>query len=324
MYKKEFDTLLKSKLPNIVLLYGDNEFLLNFYAKYYIDKLYAKETLLEHLYDDYNFERAKAYLSQSSLFGGVNLYILRSNKKVPKKELEELIKICNKNNTNYFLYIYEGSSKDAKSLQSSFSNKNGAIWVRFFEPTVKDAIDFAASKAKELNLDISQYAINHLVSLLNNNFSLINKELEKLSILNESIDANKIDELVYSSAPLAVEKVVISLFKKQDITASLQKLLELGEDEFSILRAIERFLQQLFLFHAYIKLNGMPNSKEILGYQLPKWVEDERASLALKLKSSKLLKIYQELLDLELNIKTKSGDKEALLLGTLSKIRNIL
>jgi len=324
MYKKEFDALLKSKLPNIVLLYGENEFLLNFYAKYYKEKLYAKETLLEHLYEDYNFERAKAYLSQSSLFGGVNLYILRSNKKVPKKELDELIKICNKNNTNYFLYIYEGSNKDAKSLQNSFSNKNGAIWVRFFEPNVKEAIEFAKNRAKELNLNIELYAINHLVSLLNGNLALINKELEKLSILNENIDSSKIDELVYSSAPLAVEKVIIMLFKKQEITNSLQKLLELGEDEFSILRALQRFLGQLFLFHAYIKLNGMPNSKEILGYQLPKWVEDERASLAIKLKFSKLLKIYEELLNLELNLKTKSGDKEALLLGALTKIRNIL
>ena len=324
MYKKEFDSILSSKLPRVVLLYGDNEFYFDYYIKLYKNKLYAKETLLEHFFDEYNFEAAKAYLSQGSLFGGVNLYILRTNKKIPKKELDSLIELTNKDINNYFLYIYEGSSTNAKSLQSSFSSKNSAIWVRFFEPTPKEAIDFANSKIKELNINITPYALNYLVSLLNFNMALIDKELEKLSILETPIDTNTIDLLVYSTAPLAVEKMIISLFKKEDITNTLTKLIELGEDEFSILRAIERFLQQLFLFHAYIKLNGMVDSKEILGYKLPKWVEDERASLAVRIKSSKLLKIYQELLDLEINLKTKNGKKEALLYSSLIKIGKML
>jgi DNA polymerase-3 subunit delta len=146
-----------------------------------------------------------------------------------------------------------------------------------------------------------------------------------LAILDTPIEIAQIDSLVYSTAPLGVEKMIISLFKKEDFIKTLEKLIELGEDEFSILRAIQRFVQQLFLFHAYIKLNGKPNSKEILGYQLPKFIEEERASLAVRIKSSKLLKIYQELLETELLMKqSNSGNKEALLYGSLIKIRTIL
>jgi DNA polymerase-3 subunit delta len=324
MYKKDFDDLLKTKLPNIVLLYGENSYFLDYYTKLYKEKLYAKETLLEHNFEEYNFEQAKNYLSQSSLFGGVNLYILRTDKKVTKKELDTLIESIKKNPTNYFLYIYEGTSSNAKSLQSSFSNKNGALWVRFFEPKPYEVAELIKQKAATLNIDISPYAISHLATVLNNNMALIDKELEKLAILNEPIDAKTIDSLVYSTAPLAVEKMIISLFQKEDITQNLSKIMELGEDEFSILRAIQRFLQQLFLFSAYIKIHGAPNSKEILGYSLPKFIEDSRAQLAIRIKPAKLLKIYQELLSLEINIKSSKGNKESLLYGSLVKIRSFL
>ena len=324
MYKQEFDRILQNSLPQVVLLYGENPFFLDYYSRLYKEKLNVKEELLEHFYDDYNYEQAKAYLSQGSLFGGTNLYILRSNKKPNKKELETLIESCNKNPDNYFLYLYEGSNKDAKPLTTTFSKKNSAIAVRFFEANIRDAQEFTREVVQKLNLNITPYAQNYLINTLNLNLALIAKELEKLSILDTSIEVAHIDSLVYSTAPLGVEKMIISLFKKEDITQTLNKLIDLGEDIFSILRAIQRFVQQLFLFHAYIKLNGKPNSKEILGYSLPKWVEEERASLAVRIKPAKLLKIYQEFLELELDIKQTSGNKDAIFYGALARVRTIL
>ena len=324
MYKRDFDALISKELASSVLLYGDNSFYFDYYINLYKNKLDAKESLLEHIYDEYNFEQAKGYLSQSSLFGGVNLYILRTDKKLPKKELTALLDSVKKNSSNYFLYIYEGSSSNARSLQSSFSTKNSAIWVRFFEPSVTEAKELINAKAKMLNINISPYAITHLATILNNNMALIDKELEKLAILDKEIEARDIDELVYSTAPLALDKMIISLFNKQDITTTLSKIIELGVDEFAILRAIQRFLQQIFLFSAYIKMHGAANSKEILGYALPKFIEKERAQLAVRIKSAKLLKIYQELLELEVKLKQSKGDKESLLYGSLVKIRNML
>jgi DNA polymerase-3 subunit delta len=324
LYKQEFEKLLQNSLPSVVLLYGENHFFLDYYSKLYKERLNAKEELLEHFFDDYNFEQAKAYLSQGSLFGGTNLYILRSNKKPNKKELEALIQSCSKNPDNYFLYLYEGSSSDAKSLTTTFSKKNGAIAVRFFEANMREAIDFGNKIARELNLNITPYALNYLITTLNLNLALIAKELEKLAILQTPIEISHIDSLVYSTAPLGVEKMIISLFKKEETTKTINMLIELGEDIYSILRSIQRFVQQLFLFHAYIKLNGKPNSKEILGYALPKWIEEERASLAVRIKPAKLLKIYQELLELELNLKQTSGNKEAIFFGAIAKLRAII
>ena len=324
MYKRDFDTLLNKNLPQCVLLYGDNKFLFDYYIKFYKEKLYAKETLLEQNYDEYNFNSAKNYLSQSSLFGGVNLLIVRSDKKIPKKELDVLVELTKKSQYNYFLYIYEGTSTNARSLQSSFSDKKGGLWVRFFEPNFKEAMDYANIKVRELHINISSYALSHLINLLNLDMALIDKELEKLAILDQEIAIKDIDNLVYSTAPLAVEGVIISLFSKEDVTQTIHKLTELGEDEFALLRAIQRFLQQLFLFRAYIQLNGSPNSKEILGYALPRKIEEQRASLAIKIKSSTFLKIYQELLELELIMKSNSSNRESLFYGGLLKIRDLL
>ncbi len=324
MYRQEFEKILSQELPKIALLFGENSFFLDYYSRVYIDKLNASEELLQHFFDEYNYEQAKNYLAQGSLFGGVNLYILRSDKKINKKELEQLIESCNKNPNNYFLYLYEGGSSNAKTLTTSFSKKNSAVNVRFFEPNMREAKEFAQKKVNKINLNITPYAVDYLINTLNFNLSLVDKELEKLAILDESIEVAHIDSLVYSTAPLGVEKMLISLFKKEEISSTLEKLIELGEDEFTILRSMQRFVQQLFLFHAYIKLNGRPNSKEILGYQLPKFIEEQKASLAVRVKSNKLLKIYQELIELELLIKSNSSNRESLFFAGLLKIRNLL
>ena len=100
MYKREFDNLLANKLAKAVLLYGENEYFLNYYIEYYIKSLNIKDEALILNYDGYDFNQAFHYLSQSSLFGDINLLIIRSDKKIPKKDLEALLSITNKSDMN--------------------------------------------------------------------------------------------------------------------------------------------------------------------------------------------------------------------------------
>ncbi len=325
MYKREFDNLLRDKLAKAVLLYGENEYFLDYYIKHYIKALNLKDEMLILNYDEYDFTQAYSYLSQSSLFGDVNLLIIRSDKKIPKKDLEALIKITNKSDINYFLYIYEGSSRDARSIQSTFNSKNGGLWVRFFEVSIRDGMEVMGQKSRELGLAIDSYALQHLFMLLNHNLALSINELEKLSILNREITTKDIDNLVYSTSSMQLDELMQDIFNKKDISKSLYKLLELGEDEFSILRAIEYFINQLFLFNAYVKLNGSVDSMAILGYRLPKHIESQRANMAIKIKSNTILKIYEYLLYSELELKdAKSINREPLIFGILIKIQSYL
>ena len=325
MYQREFDQRLHKALPHAVLLYGENEYMLDHYTNLYRTKLDAKESLLALYHDEYSFEQAKGYLSQSSLFGGTNFLLIRREKKIPKKELDALIVLTQKNSDNYLLYLFEGTAANAKGLQSSFTEKKGGVWVRFFEANIGEGIAMLQQKAQAIRLDIDHYALSHLMTLLNNNLALCSNELHKLAILNTKIESRDIDRLVYSTAPLAMEQLLIDLFAKKPVVDTISKLLELGEDEFSILRSTQFFVQQIFLFHAYIRLHGQPNSKEILGYQLPKHIEQQKAQLALRVKTASLLKIYEHLLNAELRLK-KGGsiDKESLLYGILIKLQDYL
>ncbi|MBD3789065.1 MAG: DNA polymerase III subunit delta [Campylobacterales bacterium] len=325
MYQKEFDQKLKTSLPKAVLFYGENDYAIDRYLDFYIQKLDARESMLTLYFDEWDFGQAKAFLSQTSLFGGTNLVIVRHDKKIPKKELDNLVELANKNSDNYFLYAFSGPDKDAKTLQSSFSDKTGGVWVRLFAPNLREGMAVLEQKARKLGMDIDAYALQHLMALLHNNLALCSNELEKLAILGTKVTSKDIDRLVYSTAPLAVEQLLIDLFNRKPITDTISKLLELGEDEFSILRATQYFVNQVFLFHAYIKLHGTVDSAEILGYRLPKPIEEQKAQLALRVKSAVLLKIFEHLLESEIAMKKASASqKEGLLYGMLIKLQGYL
>ena len=325
MYQREFDQKLKQAFPKAVLFYGENDYLIDYYIDTYIKKTDAKESMLSLYHDEWNFEQAKNFLSQTSLFGGTNLVVVKHDKKIPKKELDILIELANKSEDNYFLYGYSGAAKDAKSMQAAFTEKKGGVWVRFFEPNIRDGIAMLQQKAQQIQLDIDHYALQHLMLILNNNLALCANELNKLAILDIKVTSKDIDRLVYSTAPLATEQLLIDLFNKKPITATITKLLDLGEDEASLLRSTQYFVNQIFLFHAYIKLHGHVDSAAILGYKLPKQIEEQKAQLALRVKSAALLKIFEHLLESEILIKkAPATQKEVLVYSMLIKLQGYL
>jgi len=325
MYQREFDQRLRQALPKALLIYGENDYLIDYYIDYYITKTDAKESMLTLYHDEWDFEQAKNFLSQTSLFGGTNLVITKRDKKIPKKELDVLVALANKNEDNYFIYAYSGAAKDAKSMQAAFTDKKGGVWVRFFEPNIREGITTLQQKAQKIGLDIDHYALQHLMLLLNNNLALCANELDKLAILGTKVTSKDIDRLVYSAAPLATEQLLIDLFNKKPIIDMITRLLELGEDEASLLRSTQYFVNQIFLFHAYIKLYGTVDSAAILGYKLPKQIEEQKAQLALRVKSAALLKIFEHLLESEIAIKkAPPTQKEGLIYSMLIKIQGYL
>jgi len=136
----------------------------------------------------------------------------------------------------------------------------------------------------------------------------------------------EIDEHVFSLAPMAMDEFLLTLFSRRPLTEVLAKMQQLGEDEYAILRSLQYFVSQLFLFHAYIKLHGAPDSAAILGYRLPKQLEQQRSQLAVKIPLPLFGKILDTLAEGELAMKrpAASTQKETLLLGILIKIKSFL
>ncbi|WP_456382860.1 DNA polymerase III subunit delta [Hydrogenimonas sp.] len=325
MYKREFDQLLASgAIPKSLMLYGDNDYYIDTAAEAFIDRSGAREGMLKLYFDEYDFQTAKNYLGQSSLFGDLNLLVVRSDRKIPKKELVHLIDLAHRNANNFFLYIYTGS--DFRTMTSAFSKKAHAEHVRFFPPNPKEAADIVLDKARRMGVEIDRYAVEHLLMALNFNLSMAVNELNRLAILEGPIGAKEIDEHLFSLAPMAMDTFLSALFSRKPLTEILPRMQQLGEDEFAILRAIQYFVDQLFMFHLYIKLHGAPDSAAILGYRLPRQLEQRRAQLAVKIPLPLFERIFDTLAEGELAIKTAGGSsqKETLLLSILIKIKSFL
>jgi len=77
------------------------------------------------------------------------------------------------------------------------------------------------------------------------------------------------------------------------------------------------------LFHSYIRLHGKSDSKEILGYKLPQFIENERSQLAIKIK--RYDKIFLAFQECEYILKTKSDiEKKSILYSYLIKIQALI
>lgn len=322
--KQDFDRILKQgQMPRAMMFFGESEFMINYYAKKLCEAWGEKDNILALYHQEYNFSDAKAHISQGSLFGGNSVLLIKSDKKVPKKELDELIKHVNKSSTSYLIYCYYGP--DYKSSNKSFLPKLGADSIRFFNPFFNEAKNIIRQESQLLNLQINEDAITHLLLSQNSDLSLACNELEKLSILQTPINIKEINEHVFPLAEVKLDQLIMALLEKKDFLSNLQRLLETGENEIQIITAISNFITQLFLFHTYIKVNGVIDSKAVLGYKLPSFIEKERASLCIRFK----LKTYEKLLDhlLQTELTLKSGgskDSHSILLSSLLKLQSIL
>jgi DNA polymerase-3 subunit delta len=326
MYKKELDNLLKSKqLPKSMLFYGE-EFYSNLYIKKTLPLITGSDNVLSYYYDEYDFNSAKNFISQPSLFGDINLLYIKGDKKIPKKEIDVLIDISNKSSISYFYYQFLGEDRIAKDVAKSFTKKKGGDFVRFFKPNINESISILSSYAKDIGLQIDNYALRELLNIHNSDISLSYSELDKLGLLNRKIQSSDIHEYVYGMGEISLDDFIFKLLSKEDIREEIHNLLETsGSDEIKILNAISNFISQLFMFHSYIKAHGSYDVKEILGYPLPNFLAQKRANLSIKIDLATYEKMLFTLLESEYSLKYEQNiEKDSLLYATLIKLQALL
>lgn len=320
MYKNELDKHIQNNsISNSFVLFGESSFLIDRYTK--ILSSIEDASLLSFYFDEYNYNSAKNHLSQASLFGGQNILIIKSEKKINKKELETFIDLCEKNKDNIFIYSYYGV--DYKTYAKAFSKKS-TMSVRFFNPKEYEAQNIIADIAKEKNVNIDKYSILHLLNIHNGDIALASNEIDKFIVYDKEITTKDIDHLVYGLAEINIDDLINKILQKKEFTKDLHSLLEHGEDEIKIITSITSYLTQLYMFNIYIRVNGTPNALEILGYPAPKFVVDEKANMSLKFKPNTYYKLHQLLLNSELKMKKAHIDKEAILLSTLIRLQRLL
>ncbi|WP_428738177.1 DNA polymerase III subunit delta [Sulfurimonas sp.] len=320
MYKAEFDKHIQNKsLSNSFVFFGESSFLIDMYTKMMTN--IDDANTLTFYYDEYDFNSAKAHLSQASLFGGNNVLVIKSEKKVNKKELETLVALCEKNQDNVFVYAYYGS--DYKAYAKGFANAK-TMSVRFFNPKEYEAQNIILSLASQKNINIGKFTVSHLLNTHNADVALAANELDKLAVFDREITTKDIDNVVYGLGEINLEDFMKKLLEKKDITEDLQNILEHGEDEIRILTTLTSYITQLYMFNIYIRVNGTPNALDILGYPAPKFVVDAKAAQAIKIKPQTYYKLHELLLKSELKMKSTHTDKGAILRSSLIKFQKNL
>ena len=332
MNKAQLDTLLRQNPPRASLLYG-NEFLISYYSRLIALRLGCDEKT-SFYYDEYNAPSINALLSQSSLFGGKSLVVLKLNSKIAKKDIALFLSALEHNEQNALIIEYHQSpsksdadyNSDAKTLAGYFKNpkmpKDSVVDVRFFEPRLGECMEFMRARASELGLNINEQILHHILGLHNNDISLALNELEKFVIYKgKTIEPNDVDLLCDGMASFSVEELCCALMEKKPWFKMLESMYEEGVAEISLISEIERFFYQLFLFYAYIKTRGRADAKEILGFMPPPHITQSRTKLCLKLKEAEYMRAFEILTQWRYDV-SKGKVKQSM--NALIKIQELL
>ena len=198
--------------------------------------------------------------------------------------------------------------------------------MRFFKPNVYEAINLLLNYAKEINLDINRYAIEHLYTIQNEDLSLCFEELKKLKNLDKPIQTSDIDRYSFSLALSDMETLIEKFFYKKDIKELISDFLEIGStNEVFIINSMENYLSTLFMFYSYILTYGNYDAKAILGYPLPPALAKKRADMSIKIKLPVYKRLFTELSNIELKLKTETHmDKTSYFISSLIKLQTFL
>ncbi len=328
MYKRELEGLISSNnLPKSMFLYGVCEYQVNYFG-HKISSLWSenKYDISTFYFDAYDFSTVKNYLSQSSLFGDKNVAIIKTEKVIPKKELDILVDICQRTQNSHLLLQCYKDEKKLSLMSKSFTKKKSADFARFFKPNMAEAMNILNMEARAKNINIQGYALNQLFVAQQENLALAVNELDKLSILDGEVAQKDIDKHVYGLGEVGLDVLISDIFDNKDIKSNLKSLLEGGNyTHIDIVNSLQKYVVQLYLFHLYIKNYGSIDVKAVLGYNLPRDLQNVRSRQCMRLD----LRTYRRLLEMlarcEFELKTKTQlDKDAYLFSLLLKIQMLL
>jgi DNA polymerase-3 subunit delta len=227
----------------------------------------------------------------------------------------DFAKIASIAQDNYFYLFYYGDSKQVKT--KGFGNN----FVRFFKPDLREMIILSNEYMKSKNISIDLEHLKYLISKIDYRFLF--REIDKVSML-KNISKNSIDKLLFDYSQTSFDELFDALFLKQEYLKKLEYILYEGVDEIAVLMAFVRYVNNLYMFNLHIKNISHENvSKDVLGYQLPKQIEEIRKKISIQIKEEQFLQIFEILFRNELAMKS-SKDKHSLIFQTFIEINILL
>lgn len=320
MYKREIDMkFTKKDIPNYILLRGNDEFQIEFYADMFL-KFWNKNNVLKIFYDEYNFEQIYNFL-QPSLFEDSNVVYIKTDKTIPTKELKTLINMC-KNSQNNFL-IYE-LLEDTSKIKNDFLMIFEGNFVRFFKPSnISEAINLLSQKCQLVGINPNFAALEKIYKIHNENLGLSANEIDKFASLGLEMNLDNVNALVFGLSDVNFETIFNKIINLQDFKNELFTYMQSGSyNELMFINYLYNAFARLFKIYSYIKINGRLSCIDVLGYNPPINIAKNLESQALRLSNKLIKNIFLILNDVDFTIKTKSDiNKTDFLISSLLKIQ---
>ncbi len=326
MYRKELENILANgNVRNYFLLFGADEYQIELYGKEILNLYCASDAnVLSVYFDEYDFARTKAHISEPSLFGGKNVLHIKSDKRIPGKELKELVAACQKDANNCFLFeFYEADMKLALEAQKIFEPN----FARFFKPSSPDeAVMLLSRQAGKIALNITKNALYELYFIHNENLYLAASELNKLASLDIHIEQDDVRRLVFGLGAVNFDDFFNKFISLKDIRGDFFAYeQDPSFNEILLLNSLYKAFFRLFKLHLYIKINGKFDIKDAIGYAPPPNIANmlKTQSLSLNLKAYRQIFTALNLAELELKTNPKI-DKNSFILATILNLQNLI
>lgn len=323
MYRNALDGLISAKnVPNFILLRGVDEFQLELYTQKLI-KYFASENFLSFYYDEYDYILAKGFF-EPSLFGGSNMLYIKSTKSLNKKEAENLINECKKNQNNRLIFELNEENGTANRDFLACFDKND---VRFFRPnSIDEAILLLSKKCEMCEIFPNSAALRKIYQKHNENLYLSAAEIEKFANLGAILNIENVELLVSGLSEVSFDELFDKIFSGVKFYAEFETYTKSSNyNEIEFLNYLYRTIFRIFSLHAFAKISGRFDFKTVLGYEPPQNVKNQIERLAKGISTKKFLQIFQFINLLEFNLKTKKNlEKEYYLLSKLMELQRIL
>lgn len=316
--------LSNNKIYDSYMFYGDS-FLVDYFTNLVAKKVdVLSDSTTKIYFDEYDFKSCKNRLLESSLFSPKNVLIIKIDKVIPKKELDELIAATNQNKDSYLILACYGDS-EFKTMETNFKKSKNVYSLRVFAPYPNEALGILIEHSRQIGLKCDTGTLNHLLLIHRFDLNLCFKDIEKLAILNEEITIKTVDNHCYAMSAISFEDFFYSMLMGQDISKEAEFILENGDNLIFWVSQIISGLQQILMINSYIKLNGTVDLFGAIGYNLPPKIAKQKTTLATKLKPQKILELCDFMYEVELNLKSsKISDQEAYFYASIRRISGLL
>ncbi len=329
-YNKLVSELRKEGPARSYLLYGEEDYLLNYYLDE-IKKLCLKDAPSEFSYlklegSNFNVEEVADFVSQFPFLSDRTLVEIRgfNNKSLKADEAEKFGKLLSEmpDYSTVVLMMNSDEKPDMRKKPFTDIKKHGKV-INFTVQSDGKLVDWIRKHFRARNKEISVMNARKLISWSGNQMSILLPEIEKLSfgVSGNQIESEDIELIATKQLSAKTYEICENIMAKNfaNALATLQELVQSRTEPVIILSSIGSQLKKLYAAAVYLK--EKPDKSFIIKISnSQEWLADKYIKSARGFNLSTLAESLRLCIETDFMIKSGQGEPTELLYDLIYKI----